>query len=172
MTDRILTCLFNLLLAGALLAAVSCSADQHAETVRFTDIEVVDGDSVRIGDRSIRLLGYDTPERDAPWFEGNQDPWASLATETLEQVLRSADRITLRTTREPDKYGRELAQLYADGVPVGVALLERGLAYETVSRYGDNGFTEEAEALLHAARKGPEPAFMDPHRWRDLHSKD
>lgn len=164
-------------LALAIAGAVGCDAigpgaggERPLEPIDVSRVEVLDGDSIRVGDREIRILGYDAPELSAPWFRGDQEPWASRAATALEQALRRAERVTYRRIAEEDKYGRVLAQVYVDGVPVGVPLLEEGLAYETVSRYGHQGLEEDAERLLKAAARGPDPAFLNPHSWRRTHS--
>jgi len=38
-------------------------------------------------------------------------------------------------------------------------LIKEGLAYETISYYGDNGFPDLAEMILKAARNSKQPKF-------------
>lgn len=140
------------------------------------EITVLDGDTVRYDGRRIRLRGFDAPE--PPWpedyyprqYSGDQEPWASVATARLAELLRHARRIELIIERGVDKYGRDLAYCLVDGVEVGEHLVAEGLAYCTVHRYGDGGHPELAARLLEATRFAPPPGFEDPHVWRRAHS--
>jgi endonuclease YncB( thermonuclease family) len=165
------------MLAAVLASLPGCDAGNSAEAeplepVDVQQVEVLDGDSIKLGDGEVRIVGYDAPEMSAPWFEGDQEPWATRAARALEAALGRADRVTMREVAPEDKYGRTLAQIYVDGVPVGVELLEKGLAYETVTRYGHNGLEADAERLLKAAERSGEPPFLEPHSWRRTHSTE
>lgn len=83
----------------------------------------IDGDSVRVGGTTVRLLGIDTPE-----YGRCGSRAATKATRNL-----IADGVRIRHVMGKDKYGRTLAYLQtADGRDVGKVLLRRGLA---VARY-------------------------------------
>ncbi len=83
----------------------------------------IDGDSVRVGSVTVRLLGIDTPEYGRCGFRK-----ATTATKAL-----IADGVRIRHVMGRDRYGRTLAYLRtADGRDIGAVLLRRGLA---VSRY-------------------------------------
>jgi micrococcal nuclease len=83
----------------------------------------IDGDSVRVGRTTVRLLGIDTPEYGRCGYGA-----ASMATRAL-----IADGVRIRHVMGKDRYGRTLAYLRtADGRDVGKVLLRRGLA---VARY-------------------------------------
>lgn len=83
---------------------------------------VLDGDSIEaIVDGSveeIRVHGVNTPEREECWSEQARDITAALLEEAEVQIV----------PRQRDQYGRLLAHLWADGVPVGLTLIERGAA--------------------------------------------
>ena len=53
-----------------------------------------------------------------------------------------------------------------------VDMIREGLAYETVSHYGDNGFPTLAGQLLHAAEEAGEPPFQPPYIWRRENRKE
>jgi len=55
-----------------------------------------------------------------------------------------------------------------DGEPLAALLVEAGLAYPTVERFGDGGFPELAEEVQARARP---PGFEDPWRWRRRHRR-
>ncbi|MBL4846024.1 MAG: thermonuclease family protein [Planctomycetes bacterium] len=130
-------------------------------------LEVLDGDTYRTPQGElIRLLGADTPERAAPWFEGAQEPWASRATDFARAKIQGANRVELLTLGERDAHGRLLAHVCVDGEPLAVLLVEAGLAYPTIPHYGDSGFPEVARSIEARARR---PPFQQPWRWRQLH---
>ena len=74
---------------------------------------------------SVRIRGYDTPE-----IRGKCDEEKVLAREArdyLKEILGAADGIVLKDT-ERGKYFRILAEVEADGLDVGIPLIEEGLA--------------------------------------------
>jgi endonuclease YncB( thermonuclease family) len=129
-------------------------------------VQAVDGDTLHFGSREVRLLGVDTPEKAAPWFDGDQEPWASRATALVQRRLAGAERVSVHSFGVRDRYGRELAHVYVDGHLLGEALVAEGLAYPTIRRLGDGGFPAEAARILAAARA---PQFEDPWDWRRRH---
>ncbi len=151
--------------------------------LRATDLVVLDGDTValtatgvtsggrlRAPGRLVRLLGADAPESPAPWFVGDQEPWASAAARCLAEALQAARTIELVTRQEVDARGRLLGHLLVDGRPAGALLVEQGLAVETVSSWGDGGFPEEARAIIRARSRGSLP-FEHPAAWRRSHRR-
>lgn len=74
----------------------------------------------------VRFRGIDTPERAGGCAA--EKMLANAARSEVVQLLQAAEVITL-TGVAPDKYGgRVLANVAADGVPVGALLIEMGLA--------------------------------------------
>ena len=133
-------------------------------------LEVLDGDTYRLpGGDLVRLLSVDTPERGAPWFEGDQEPWASRASDFAQARIARAARLELLTLDERDAHGRLLAHVLVDGEPLAALLAEAGLAAPTVGRFGDGGFPEHARTVLRRARA---PAFEPPWRWRRRHRRE
>jgi endonuclease YncB( thermonuclease family) len=130
------------------------------------DLQVLDGDTYRIDGRDMRLLGADTPEKGAPWFRGDQEPWATRATDFARARLRAASRIELRTHGKTDTFGRTLAHVLIDGEPLAALLVEEGLAYPTVKRFGEGGFPRLAAEIVRRARPAP---FPPPWEWRREH---
>jgi len=137
-----------------------------ARVLEPSEVLVLDGDTVRVDGRDCRLLGVDTPEKSAPWFDGAQEPWASRASALVRDALDGADRITLHSRGATDTYGRDLVHLFVDGRSVSVLLVEAALAYPTVDRYGDSGFPALADRI---ARRARPPEFEQPWRWRRAH---
>ena len=77
--------------------------------------------------------------------------------------------VIVRGGRDP--YGRTLAHVLVDGELLGVRLIQAGLAYETVTHFGDNGLPEFALAILEASKAAPKPDFEAPYKWRKKHQK-
>lgn len=133
---------------------------------------VDDGDTVIIkwGEddiETVRILGIDTPEtrhvaHNIPYaqefgVEARGFAQGAFAAATQIEILRSA---TL------DPFGRTLGYLFVNGRNYSVLVIAARLAEESVSRYGDNGFPEEAGAVLAAAGEaGPLP-FQSPGEYR------
>ncbi|MCC6573293.1 MAG: thermonuclease family protein [Planctomycetes bacterium] len=169
---RVVVLLF-LLLAGACSPEFTANtqttvktAPQRA-TVSARDIKVLDGDTISYKGATVRLMGYDTPEKaNAERFKGSQEPYASRAEIKLRDILTGAAKVEIAYLREGDKYGRKLAHVYADGVTIGVALIKAGLAYANVDHFGAQGFDEEAKQLRDAVASSPKPEFEEPFKWR------
>lgn len=97
---------------------------------------VVDGDTLRIGTRRIRLIGIDAPELHAPACPAEAEQ-AEAATEALLALVRQGPFDMAGPLGDPrDKYGRELrvlTRVKPDGTvqSLGADLLASG----TVRRY-------------------------------------
>jgi micrococcal nuclease len=135
--------------------------------VRFDD-----GDTVDIlwdgGEKeTVRLLGIDTPEIAHPEHGlPVAQPYGERAAGFLEGCLARSEKLELLDRGQKDPYGRTLGYLFLDGQSYSVLVLRAGLAAESVSHYGNNGFPAEAAACLAAAAEaGPLP-FEPPHEWR------
>jgi len=83
-------------------------------------------------------------------------------------ILRKA-RVIEYLPFQNDKYGRLLAHVFVDGELLSIHLIKAGLAYESISYYGDNGFPDLAERILKAAHESPRPPFEMPYKWRRSH---
>ena len=84
--------------------------------------KVVDGDTFVIqGNRAVRVLGIDTPERGKPYFQE--------ATNFLAKKIdgRRVEIVPCEAARE-DRYGRLLAFVHTGGSDPGLELLRQGLA--------------------------------------------
>ncbi len=137
--------------------------------IEKSDIRPDDGDTFYYRDLPIRILGIDTPEiihEEHGIFE--DQPYGRAAAAFTDRALKEAEVVEYLAF-QPDKYGRLLAHVFVDKQLLAVLLIRAGLAYETVSHYGDNGFPQLAEKILDAARQSPKPCFEEPYRWRRKH---
>ena len=89
---------------------------------------VIDGDTVKLGDRKIRIIGIDAPELAEP-----------RCPEEAALARRSADRLLVLLNQGPfemvahrlqrmDRHGRDLMVLERNGSSIGGQLIDEGLA--------------------------------------------
>lgn len=104
---------------------------------RATCIRVVDGDTVDLSvdlgfnihmAHRFRLRGVDTPEIFGVPKESAEFERGSAAKARVQELLMGKD-LEVKTEKDrTDKYGRYVADIWVDGVDVGQALLDEGLA--------------------------------------------
>lgn len=137
---------------------------------RAADVRVVDGDTLKLGDATVRLAGLDAPERgqvcqraDGTRFDCGEAAARHLAT--LVHRRGVACGVTGR-----DRYGRAVGLCHADGLDLAEAMVASGWALALAegrrgpSRYG------VAEAQARSARNGLwEGRFDTPESWRRAH---
>jgi len=142
-----------------------------ATVVDVNQIEFDDGDTFVLDGTPIRFLGIDTPEIRDPGVGIDEDqPFGRAAAESTRVWVLRAQVVEIAVDGR-DRYNRRLAHIFVDGQLLAVRLLQAGLAYETISHYGDNGFPDLADRILQAAEEGPKPAFEEPYRWRRKHQR-
>lgn len=119
------------------------SAAVRGRAVQFSDIRVIDGDTVSIrGERAnVRLVGFNTPETSKPACQAEAVA-GRRATNRLREMLRGAkaiDYVRVACACRPGtqgtrscNYGRECGSLYLDGVDVGRMLMAENLAVRYV----------------------------------------
>ena len=128
-----------------------------------------DGDTFFYKELTIRILGIDAPEiihEEHGIYE--DQPYGRQAAQLTLHLLKRAQTVEYLPF-QLDKYGRLLAHVFVDGELLSVHLIRAGLAYETVSFYGDNGFPDLAQRILQAAKESSRPAFEKPYMWRRRH---
>lgn len=106
----------------------------------------IDGDTLKIGGRSIRIHGIDAPEmkqRCGDW------PAGELAQEALAAMV--IGRTVRCEGRGNDRYGRMLASCKVDGFDIGAEMVRSGMALAFV-RFSQDYVSREAEAK--AAQRG------------------
>ena len=125
---------------------------------------IVDGDSIRMAGRSIRLDGIDAPEWDQTCLDGSGRSWrcGRAASRALRERIRG-QTVSCRP-RTLDRYGRTLAVCtLADGSDLNAWMVRQGFAI--ASGFGGAYAGDEAEAK--AARRGIwDGTFISPASWR------
>ncbi len=123
------------LLAGCTLVGADSGpgTDQRVTSTRAIVEHVVDGDTAVVkGGVHVRLIGYDTPERDECGYDE--------ATDLLRAAAegREAELVNPASVQDEDTYGRLLRYVTVNGQDMGELMLRSGLA---VARYdGRDGY--------------------------------
>jgi len=144
---------------------------EHAHYLDVGRIQFDDGDSFMLDGEPVRILGMDTPETRSPSVGIMEDqPYGPAAAESTRVLMTRATLLEWVPDGE-DYYGRRLAHVLVDGELLSIKLIEMGLAYETVSYFGDNGYPDLADLILKASLTAPKPSFQPPYQWRKKHQK-
>lgn len=174
---------FSIIALIACIAVFSCSLfvkkdiDFIPEGARVIEIDkdrivLDDGDSFEYDGLGIRTLGMDTPEISHPehgFFE--DQPFGREAAALTLKIFKEAHRISY-LPHQKDRYGRMLAHVFVDGELLSIKLIKAGLAYETISHYGDSGFPGLAQRILRAAADSRTKDFIPPYKWRQENRKE
>ncbi len=159
-------------IAVVALAAVATSigggsgrlhADVASEAYAAKVVRVVDGDTVDVEAederRRLRLAQIDAPESIQP-----HGPEATRALERL--TLGRPARVEPITV---DRYGREVVELYVDGIHVNRRMVREGNAW-VYQRYAVDEELRDLESAARSERAGlwalPEPERIPPWAWR------
>lgn len=120
----------------------------------------VDGDTLRIGDTRIRLLGFDAVELDQTCSDAGGTDWSCgrEARAVLDELTGNGD--TVCTADGSDRYRRVLARCTAGGADLGDSMVRAGWAVADFE-YG----LALAEARLNG-RGIWAGIFDDPAEWR------
>lgn len=106
---------------------------------------VIDGDTLDVGDRRVRIFGIDAPER-AQTCTRDAGQWACGAWATSEMKRRFGGRALTCTELDHDRYGRSVARCRdARGADVAEVLTEAGAAF-AYRRYSEDYVTAEQRA--------------------------
>ena len=153
--------------AGALVLATAMPGDlfgsaphERVWTAAAAEVRVVDGATLRLGDRILRLEGLTVPERDrarCPGVPG--EDCAAGAAEALARMVQG-EALECRI-RGQDRHGRALGLCQAAGVALNAALVGAGWAV------AEDGSLAPQEALARQQGRGLwAPGATRPEAWR------
>ncbi len=140
-------------LGGGAATAAVISSDQPQVTVAG----VIDGDTIRVdrgGDSfKVRLLNIDTPESVDP--DKPVECLAPEATAFLKRQLPAGTIVDLQYDQErQDRYGRDLAGVFVDGVLVNAEIARAGYGAAIVVGGNDEFYEQVLTAQQEAERAG------------------
>ena len=123
---------------------------------------MVDGDTLRLGDRTLRLAGVDAPERGQTCSDaaGASFDCGAAAAEALSRLVNG--RSVVCRVQGRDRFGRGLGVCQAGGAELNAGLVMAGwaLAYDS-----DAMLVVEVQARL-AGRGLWAGGFVRPEEWR------
>ena len=148
-------------IASLLAAASMAMSDEFTGPVR-----VVDGDTLVMDDRKIRLSGIDAPEMRQNCLDLNNQwyPCGRKAAQALSRRI-SGQPVTCALSLQPDQYGRALGSCsFIDGEDMQSWLVRNGWAV-AYRRYSllylhDESFARDNRAGIWSGR------FVMPWNWR------
>lgn len=127
------------------------------------EVRIVDGDTLRLGDRTLRLSGIDAPERGQACADGNGRPFdcGAAAAEALSRLVNG--RSVLCRVHGRDRFGRGLGVCTAGGSELNTGLVTAGWALS----YGDDLPLQAMELAARLAGRGLWAGnFTRPDEWR------
>ena len=145
-------------------AAVASALLEPMPPTLSGEARVSDGDTLRLGNDRVRLVGLDAPELDQTCIDegGASWPCGREASRRLRELIGNGK--VRCSTEGRDKYGRFLGRCTVDGKDIGATLVAEGFAVASFPSYS-------AEETLARRQKrgiwtGP---FDTPRQWRDTH---
>ena len=148
-------------MAGAVIAAtafVVARVQRYAGETISGPVRVVDGDTLALGSRRLRLIGIDAPELRQSCSRNTADyPCGQEAAAQLRDLVKG--QLECRTEGS-DRYRRALVRCQSDGIDINMAMVRSGHAVA----YGDYQMAEaEARAKGAGLWAGQ---FVRPADWR------
>lgn len=124
---------FIIWLVEATVDAVSMSSQQNNVATKFDKeisgiAKITDGDTIRINEKRIRLIGIDAPETSQTCFDANYNEYfcGKIAKEFL---INLADNKEVKCFYEKfDKYNRYLAECYIEEKIINQEMIKSGMA--------------------------------------------
>lgn len=145
-----------------LLALVASRLQQAASETLSGPVQVIDGDSLVLADRRLRLIGIDAPEFDQQCKINSLPSSCGRISADYLRKLVGGQEVSCRLEGQ-DKYGRDLAACKSGKFDLNSEMVRSGQAVA----YGDY---EAFEALARAERVGLWAGEFDPPaEWRQAH---
>lgn len=91
-------------------------------------IFVIDGDSLRVGGKEVRLFGLDAPEYKQTCFDAKNNEYACGLVSSKFLRKLAAGKFGKCVYAEKDRYKRYLGKCFIDGVSINEELVKNGMA--------------------------------------------
>jgi len=133
------------------------------------DVRIIDGDSLRVDGRIVRLQGIDAPEYRQSCRDGSGTEWpcGREARAALERLAQTPGLTCV--SHEQDRYRRAVVQCHnAAGIDLAKALLNDGWAV-ALPRYALPGYARAEERAREAGHGIWRGEFECPSDWRAEH---
>lgn len=159
------------LLTGLLLLLAWPRPAEQLTDASGVRVRVMDGDSLRIGERVVRIEGIDAVELHQLCKAADGGQWSCGldARAALEALVAGGNLRCL--SREEDRYARAVARCSANGADdVGAALVRQGWAVSGDGRREGRYLAQETEAKA-AGRGIWRGSFAQPRDWRAAHPR-
>jgi len=153
-------CLTVLLFAGA--AFVAARLEHFAEVDISGVVRVVDGDSLALDKRRLRLKGIDAPELKQRCRKDGYDYGCGVEAASYLRGLVGSQRVECKG-EGIDRYGRDLVRCTAAGVDLNETMVRSGHAVA----FGDYVSAESEARTERAGLWAGE--FEPPKQWRAVH---
>lgn len=151
------------LLSLFIVAALATACDAASPTVQGR-ASVIDGDTLDLHGRRVRLWGVDAPEsRQFCETDAGAERCGQIAANRLDAYL--ANRPIDCFEQDVDRYGRMVARCEVDGEDLGAWLVREGLALR-YERYAGLAYLMEEVAARRARRGVWRGEFQTPEDWR------
>jgi endonuclease YncB( thermonuclease family) len=142
-----------------LWASAACLAEDLTGLAR-----VIDGDTIALGSRHVRLQGIDAPETDQVCLDAQGERWTCGIAARERLSAHIAGRAITCASQGEDRYGRTLATCSASGENLSAWMVREGWALAYV-QYSREYVADEAAARTQ--RRGMwAGAFIAPWDWR------
>lgn len=137
----------------------------HISIPEFSNVIVIDGDTIEVNDERIRLYGIDAPEQGQPCRKNNESYNCGKASKEHLTFLITGLKVSC-DNRGEDRYGRRIAVCKADSQDIGQLMVKHGwaIAYRKYSLdyIKDEKFARKNKLGMWAKD------FMTPSEWRAL----
>jgi len=133
------------------------------------NLEVVDGDSLEMEGRRIRLVGIDAPEYKQYCFDAKNEKYycGQTALEYLKSLIGEGE-VDCRT-KATDIYGRDLAVCYVNGKNLNLEMIRAGHAI--LYRNEKSAYRKAAREAKRAKRGIYQGRYMAPEIYRRLNKR-
>ena len=135
-----------------------------SEDILLSDIKVLDGDTIRMGNKTYRLYGIDAPEKDQLCNRVDKEPWkcGREARSTLWKLTKGK-QVTCKV-KDTDRYNRDVAICYVGKTDLNRRMVETGMAmaYRQYSKHyvRDEWYAERNKLGIWQGK------FTEPWKWR------